>query len=91
MSPESARPRTAGASMPGFHWSLSLAAGPASRWAKARITPSTWSTLVGSRVAELADRLVQRRRERSAQPLVGAGLELAGAPLAAYGGASAAR
>ena len=42
--------------------------------------------VVGSRVPELAHRLVQRRRERSAQPLVGAGLELAGAPLAADGG-----
>ena len=43
MSPESARPRTAGTSMPGLHRSRSLASAPASRSAKARITPSTWS------------------------------------------------
>ena len=48
MSPESARPRTAGASMPGLHWSFSLAPVPASRWANDLITPSTWSTLSGS-------------------------------------------
>ena len=43
-SPESARPRTAGASMPGCHWSRSRASGPASRCANDRITPSTWVT-----------------------------------------------
>ncbi len=82
MSPESARPRTAGASMPGLHCSRSLAAPPASRWAKDRITPEHVVDVVGLRVAELADRLVQRARQRPAQPLVGAGLELAGAPAA---------
>ena len=34
--------------MPGFHWSRSFAFGPASRWANALITPSTWSTASGS-------------------------------------------
>ena len=82
MSPESARPRAAGASMPGLHRSRSLASRPASRWAKDRSTPSTWSTSLGLRVAELAHRLVQRRGQRPAQPLVGAGLELAGPPAA---------
>ena len=36
-------------------------------------------------VAQLADRLVQRAGQRAPQPLVGARLELAGAPAAAYG------
>ena len=43
---------------------------------------------VGVAVAELADRLVQGPAERPAQPLVGPRLELAGPPLAAYGGAA---
>ena len=42
MSPESARPRTAGTSMPELQRSRSLAA-PASRSANARTTPSAWS------------------------------------------------
>ena len=42
--------------------------------------------LVGLGVAELAHRLVERAAERPAQRLVGPGLELAGAPAAAYGG-----
>ena len=41
--------------------------------------------VVGLRVAELADRLVQRAGQRPAQPLVGAGLELAGPPATPYG------
>ena len=80
MSPESARPLTAGTSMPGLHCSRSLALTPASRWAKDLITPRTCVDVVGLRVAELPDRLVQGAGERSAQPLVGPGLELAGPP-----------
>ena len=75
----------------GLHWSRSLASAPASRWAKDLITPSTWSTSSGLRVAELAHRLVQRAGQRPAQPLVGAGLELAGAPAACGPPPSAAR
>ena len=88
MSPESARPRTAGASMPGLHWSLSFAAVPASRWAKDLITPSTWSTDSSSPMAELAHRLVERAAQRAAQSLAGPGLELAGPPALAHGGAA---
>ena len=44
MSPESARPETAGTSMPGLQRSRSLALAGASRWAKALTTPRTWST-----------------------------------------------
>ena len=42
--------------------------------------------VVGLRVAELADGLVQGARQRAAQALVGAGLELAGPPVAPHGG-----
>ena len=69
--------------MPGFHWSRSLAPGPASRWANERITPSTCDDRLLVAVAELAHRLVQRGGQRPAQRLVGARLELAGAPAAA--------
>ena len=91
MSPESARPLTAGTSMPGFHCSRSLAFAPASRWAKALEHAEDVVDVVGLRVAELADRLVQRAGQRPAQPLVGAGLELAGPPAPADGRASAGR
>ena len=88
MSPESARPVTAGTVMPGFHRSRSLAAPrpdpPAgSRWANALTTPSAWSPAPPAG-PELAHRLVHRRRERAAQRLVGPGLELAGAPPGAH-------
>ena len=86
MSPESARPVMAGTSMPGFQRSRSLAFGPASRWANGPDHPEhvCHGVLVG--VAELAHRLVQRRRQRAPQRLVGARFELAGPPVAAYGG-----
>ena len=88
MSPESAGPRTAGASMPGLHWSLHLGAGPRVALGEGLDHAEHVVDAVGVAVAELADRLVQRAAERAAQPLVGPGLELAGAPLAAYGGAA---
>ena len=59
MSPESARPRTAGTSMPGAHWSRSL------RWSRPRAArrpdhAEDVVDLVRPRVAELANRLVGR-------------------------------
>ena len=71
--------------MPGFHWSRSLAPAPASRWAKDRITPSTWSTssACGWPSSRTAWCSALDSGRRSA--LVGAGLELAGAPVPAYG------
>ena len=88
MSPESARPRTAGTSMPGFHWSLSLAAGPGVAVGEGLDHPEHVVDRVLVAVAELADRLVQRAAQRPAQPLVGPGLELAGAPALAHGRAA---
>ena len=86
MSPESARPRTAGASMPGLHWSLQPGAGPGVAVGERLDHPEHVLDAVGVGVAELADRLVQGAAQRAAQPLVGPGLQLAGAPAAAYGG-----
>ena len=88
MSPESARPRTAAASMPGLHWSLSFApgAGVAVREGLDDAEDVVDRLLVA--VPELAHGLVQRAAQRTAQPLAGSGLELAGAPALAYGGAA---
>ena len=91
MSPESARPFTAGASMPGFHWSRSLAPAPGLALREGPDHAEHVVDVVGLRVAELADRLVQRARQRPAQRLVGAGLELAGPPAAGVRPRSAAR
>ena len=91
MSPESARPWTAGTSMPGLHWSRSFALGAGLALRERLDHAEHVVDVVGLRVAELADRLVQRARQRPAQALVGAGLELAGAPAPAYGRPSAAR
>ena len=91
MSPESARPWTAGTVMPGFHRSRSFVAVAATalrRLALAlgeglddaeRVVPRAAGR------AELADRLVQGRGERAPQRLVGPGLELAGPPPGAHG------
>ena len=82
MSPESARPFTAGASMPGCHWSRSFAPAPGVALGEGPDHAEHVVDVVGLRVAELAHGLVQRARQRPAQPLVGPGLELAGAPAA---------
>ena len=82
ISPESARPRTAGTSMPGCH-SRPLA-GARRVCANDLRMPSTCAVSSGA-PGELADRGVQRRGQRAARSAVGPGLELAGAPAAAHG------
>ena len=72
--------------MPGFHWSRSFAPAPASRWAKERITPSTWSTSSDCGWPSSRTAWCSALDERAAQRLVGPGLELAGPPVPAYGG-----
>ena len=86
MSPESARPLTAGASMPGCHRSRSLAPAAASRWAKALITPSTWSTSSPCGWPSSRTATCRAALQRTAQPLVGTRLQLAGAPVGAHRG-----
>ena len=81
MSPESARPLAAGTSMPGCQRSRTLASaadGPLGEGLdrrRGRRRSDSWS---GWR--QLAQRHVQGRGDRPAQRLVGAGLDLAGAP-----------
>ena len=80
MSPESARPRTAGASMPGLHRSLSFASGPASPLGEGpdhaeHVVDSSGSGWPSSRTAWCS-----ALGQRPAQRLVGPRLELAGPP-----------
>ncbi len=82
MSPESARPRTGGTSMPGLQRSLQLRVRPGLPLGEG---PDHAEHVVGIGVSELAHRLVQRARQRPAQRLVGPGLELAGPPALAHG------
>ena len=80
MSPESARPTAAGTSMPGCHLAQLGARRRVAHRERLEHAEDVVDVVAG-RVTELADRQVQRGRERAAQPLVGAGLELAGAPV----------
>ena len=80
MSPESARPRTAGTSMPGLHFSRNLALRPGGPLGEGPHHAKHLIGLLRLGVCELADRLVEGGGERPAQRLVGAGLELAGPP-----------
>lgn len=74
MSPESARPEAAGASMPGFHFSRLRARGGVALGEGLDDTEDVLHLVVAG-VAELAHRLVQGRRERSPQRLVRSRLE----------------
>ncbi len=89
MSPESARPVTAGTSMPGCHRSRSCSLGSSTALREGLEDAEHVPRLVSVRRAELAHRQVQRRGQRLAQRLVRPGLELAGAPARAHRRASA--
>ena len=72
--------------MPGCHWSRSFALRPGVALGERPDHPEHVGDRVLVGVPELAHGLVERRRQRPAQPLVGPGLELAGAPATSYGG-----
>ena len=88
MSPESARPVTAGtvdAGVPPVAQLRGPAPGPAGRLALGERLDHAERVVAGAAGRpELAHRLVHGRRERAAQRLVGPGLELAGAPAGAH-------
>ena len=88
MSPESARPDAAGTSMPGCQRSRSFVGALAVAAQRERLEHRQEVVdPVGRPVVrgELADRHVQRGRQRAAQRLVGPRLDLAGAPEPADG------
>ena len=91
MSPESARPVTAGASMPGCHLLAQLGSRGGVAQREGLDAAQHLVDVLPARVAQLADGLVRGRGERAAQSLVGTCLELAGAPVGTDGGASGAR
>ena len=77
---ESARPDTAGTSMPGCHLSRSLAPGGTPQ--RERLDDAEHVVdLVAARMTQLANGLVGSSRQRPAQPLIGPRLELACAPV----------
>ena len=82
MSPESARPGTAGTSMPGCHGPVLAALALREGLDHAQDVPR----LVVVAAGQLAHGEVQRPGQRPADRLVGPGLELAGAPAAAHRG-----
>ena len=86
MSPESARPRHGGRVDAGVPPLAELGAGVGVALRERLDDAEHVVDLVPRRVAQLADGDVQRGRERTTQPLVGAGLELAGAPVGPHRG-----